>query len=330
MSEFKLPDVGEGLTEAEIVSWKVKVGDVIAINDIIVEIETAKSLVELPSPYAGTVLALMVAEGEMIEVGTPIISVGDPNEAPAAARRGGCPRPRWRSTCPTRAPPVVARARAWSVATRPTAAPIRRARKGAASPSSEAAANTQMQVQGAFSPGGAQSTDVVASDEPAVPGHLGAHPRAGAGLGVRPAPGGHAAARPGRWPSRRCASSPRTSGSTWPRAPRRGRTARSRAPTWRPLPGGAAHGGRRRSSASRPRRLRVVRCQWRAGDPRADQGRPQDDGLGDGRRRRSPPRTSPSGSPSTSRARWSSSSGSRSDASSVTSRCRRCSCCRAR
>ena len=48
MSEFKLPDVGEGLTEAEIVTWKVKVGDVIKVNDIVVEIETAKSLVELP------------------------------------------------------------------------------------------------------------------------------------------------------------------------------------------------------------------------------------------------------------------------------------------
>ncbi len=83
MAEFKLPDVGEGLTEAEIVSWKVKVGDVIAINDIVVEIETAKSLVELPSPYAGTVLALFVPEGETIAVGTPIIAVGDPNEAPA-------------------------------------------------------------------------------------------------------------------------------------------------------------------------------------------------------------------------------------------------------
>ena len=52
---FKLPDVGEGLTEAEIVTWKVKVGDVIKVNDIVVEIETAKSLVELPSPYAGTI-----------------------------------------------------------------------------------------------------------------------------------------------------------------------------------------------------------------------------------------------------------------------------------
>uniref|UniRef100_UPI00286D91F5 biotin/lipoyl-containing protein n=1 Tax=Nocardioides sp. TaxID=35761 RepID=UPI00286D91F5 len=78
MAEFKLPDVGEVLTEAEIVSWKVKVGDEIEINDIIVEIETAKSLVELPSPYEGTVLALMVSEGETVEVGTPIISVGTP------------------------------------------------------------------------------------------------------------------------------------------------------------------------------------------------------------------------------------------------------------
>ena len=85
MSEFKLPDVGEGLTEAEIVAWKVKVGDVIEINDIVVEIETAKSLVELPSPYAGTVLALMVPEGETVAVGTPIIAIGDPNEAPAPA-----------------------------------------------------------------------------------------------------------------------------------------------------------------------------------------------------------------------------------------------------
>src|SRR6185295_12564307 len=92
MPEYKLPDVGEGLTEAEIVTWKVKVGDVIAVNDIVVEIETAKSLVELPSPYAGTVTALLVAEGETVDVGTPIIAIGDPSTssggsgaAPAAA-----------------------------------------------------------------------------------------------------------------------------------------------------------------------------------------------------------------------------------------------------
>ena len=78
MPEYKLPDVGEGLTEAEIVTWKVKVGDVIAINDIVVEIETAKSLVELPSPYAGEVTALLVNEGETVDVGTPIIAIGEP------------------------------------------------------------------------------------------------------------------------------------------------------------------------------------------------------------------------------------------------------------
>lgn len=76
MNEYLLPDVGEGLTEAEIVTWKVKVGDEIKINDIVVEIETAKSLVELPSPYAGTVLALLVPEGETVPVGTPIIRIG--------------------------------------------------------------------------------------------------------------------------------------------------------------------------------------------------------------------------------------------------------------
>ena len=74
-SDFTLPDVGEGLTEAEIVSWKVKAGDTVVINQVLVEIETAKSLVELPSPFAGTVSALLVEEGQTVEVGTPIISV---------------------------------------------------------------------------------------------------------------------------------------------------------------------------------------------------------------------------------------------------------------
>lgn len=75
ISEFPLPDVGEGLTEAEIVSWHVKPGDTVTINQVLVEIETAKSLVELPSPFAGTVDALLVEEGQTVEVGTPIITV---------------------------------------------------------------------------------------------------------------------------------------------------------------------------------------------------------------------------------------------------------------
>ncbi|SJN17330.1 Dihydrolipoamide acetyltransferase component of pyruvate dehydrogenase complex [Microbacterium esteraromaticum] len=83
---FTLPDVGEGLTEAELVTWKVAPGDAVAINDVICEIETAKSLVELPSPHAGTVGELLVAEGVTIEVGAPIITfVTDAAPRPAAA-----------------------------------------------------------------------------------------------------------------------------------------------------------------------------------------------------------------------------------------------------
>ena len=98
-SEFPLPDVGEGLTEAEIVSWRVKVGDTVEVNQVIVEIETAKSLVELPSPFAGIVTGLLVEEGQNVQVGTPIIAVssGAPEasqDAPAldaAAQAGSTP-----------------------------------------------------------------------------------------------------------------------------------------------------------------------------------------------------------------------------------------------
>jgi 2-oxoisovalerate dehydrogenase E2 component (dihydrolipoyl transacylase) len=72
---FLLPDVGEGLTEAEIVSWSVAPGDAVDVNDVLVEIETAKSLVELPSPFAGTVGDLLVAEGDTVNVGAPIITI---------------------------------------------------------------------------------------------------------------------------------------------------------------------------------------------------------------------------------------------------------------
>jgi pyruvate dehydrogenase E2 component (dihydrolipoamide acetyltransferase) len=81
METFNLPDVGEGLTEAEITEWKVAVGDTVAVNDVLCEIETAKSLVELPSPYAGTVAELMVPEGETVAVGTPIIGIATGAEA---------------------------------------------------------------------------------------------------------------------------------------------------------------------------------------------------------------------------------------------------------
>lgn len=76
MSElvFRLPDVGEGLTEAEIVSWKVQPGQPVSVNDIVVEIETAKSVVELPSPHTGTVHRLHHHEGATVPVGDPIIT----------------------------------------------------------------------------------------------------------------------------------------------------------------------------------------------------------------------------------------------------------------
>lgn len=79
--EFRLPDPGEGLTEAELVTWRVAVGDTVAVNDMVVEVETAKSLVELPIPYAGTVVELLAAEGDTVEVGAPIIVVEVAGEA---------------------------------------------------------------------------------------------------------------------------------------------------------------------------------------------------------------------------------------------------------
>ncbi|TGY79087.1 biotin/lipoyl-containing protein, partial [Cellulomonas shaoxiangyii] len=96
--QFPLPDAGEGLTEADIVTWHVAVGDAVEVNQTIVEIETAKSLVDLPSPWTGVVTRILVEPGETVEVGTPIIEVDtDPTgaapvpEAPApeapAARR---------------------------------------------------------------------------------------------------------------------------------------------------------------------------------------------------------------------------------------------------
>ncbi|MFV0372475.1 dihydrolipoamide acetyltransferase family protein [Microbacterium sp.] len=82
---FHLPDVGEGLTEAEIVQWRVGPGDAVAVNDVIVEIETAKSLVELPSPFTGTVAELLAEEGATVEVGAPIITITGDAATPDAS-----------------------------------------------------------------------------------------------------------------------------------------------------------------------------------------------------------------------------------------------------
>jgi 2-oxoisovalerate dehydrogenase E2 component (dihydrolipoyl transacylase) len=74
---FSMPDVGEGLTEAEIVDWRVSVGDTVIVNQILVEVETAKAVVELPSPYAGTVTELLFAPGDTVNVGATIITISD-------------------------------------------------------------------------------------------------------------------------------------------------------------------------------------------------------------------------------------------------------------
>ncbi len=86
IKEFRLPDLGEGLTESEILSWKVAVGDTVTLNQVIAEVETAKAVVELPSPFAGTVAALHEQAGSVVEVGKPIVSfeVDDAGAPPSA------------------------------------------------------------------------------------------------------------------------------------------------------------------------------------------------------------------------------------------------------
>ena len=87
--DFRLPDLGEGLTDAEVVRWLVTEGDSISLNQPIVEVETAKAMVEIPAPYAGTITRLHAKEGDSVEVGSPLISV-DTGE-PAAGGNGSAP-----------------------------------------------------------------------------------------------------------------------------------------------------------------------------------------------------------------------------------------------
>ncbi|RLV47915.1 2-oxo acid dehydrogenase subunit E2 [Nocardioides mangrovicus] len=176
MPEYLLPDPGEGLTEAEIVSWKVKAGDTVAINDVVVEIETAKSLVELPSPYAGEVDAILVPEGETVPVGTPIIRIGEDAEAGAPAKPpflGDAPaeQPEQSVEIDLSNPAASGGGEGESLVGRNKAerGPQRRARRGAATPATEAGAASQLQLQGAFAPGGAQSDEVAPAEESPVP-----------------------------------------------------------------------------------------------------------------------------------------------------------------
>ncbi|TXS23161.1 dihydrolipoamide acetyltransferase family protein [Streptomyces sp. gb1(2016)] len=91
--EFKLPDLGEGLTEAEVVRWLVEVGDVVAVDQPVVEVETAKAMVEVPCPYGGVVTARFGEEGTELPVGAPLltVAVGSPEATESRGASGGPP-----------------------------------------------------------------------------------------------------------------------------------------------------------------------------------------------------------------------------------------------
>ena len=213
MPEYKLPDVGEGLTEAEIVSWKVRVGDVVKVNDIVVEIETAKSLVELPSPYAGTVQALHATEGETVQVGTSIIAIGDgaaPATEPVPAG-GSAPASSSGDFDPSN-PAASGDENQTLVGYGPRAAASQRRVRRPAVPSSHGGSETQSQLQGAFEPGGPHApedgVDVQKAVEPAEP----AEPADAAGrvrdVG-RSCPHGGGAASAGQAPGPQAGEGPR-------------------------------------------------------------------------------------------------------------------------
>jgi pyruvate dehydrogenase E2 component (dihydrolipoamide acetyltransferase) len=88
IKEFRLPDLGEGLTESEILSWKVGVGDTVSLNQVIAEVETAKAVVELPSPFAGVIKELHEQPGTIVEVGKPIVSFEVADDAGTSSRAG--------------------------------------------------------------------------------------------------------------------------------------------------------------------------------------------------------------------------------------------------
>src|ERR687883_1793279 len=92
MPDFLLPDLGEGLTEAEVVAWHVTVGDHVSVDQVVAEVETAKAVVDVPVPFAGVVSALHVLPGTPVRVGSPLMSVAtadDVAERPAPSRGSG-------------------------------------------------------------------------------------------------------------------------------------------------------------------------------------------------------------------------------------------------
>ena len=276
--EFKLPDVGEGLTEADIVAWHVKPGEAVEDGQIIVEIETAKAVVELPCPWDGTVTRLLAEEGQTVEVGVPIIAVEVAGQATPIGPNG----PRFRPRAEPR---------------RPRARPD----------DDEAGAHSVLVGYGVKT---SSTTRRAPQDRGRAPGNgRGAHRARGARRGARSWPPNHgppsraSLPRPARWPSRRCASWPRTSASAWPRWRAAARTARSPGTTCSGRRGGyagpfgpireripdghLAYGPRRRGAHTGPRRAQAhgrghgVERVHRAARHRVPPGRrDRDDGGG--------------------------------------------------
>ncbi|MFG2798551.1 dihydrolipoamide acetyltransferase family protein [Streptomyces pseudovenezuelae] len=152
--EFKMPDVGEGLTEAEILKWYVQVGDTVTDGQVVCEVETAKAAVELPIPYDGVVRALHFPEGTTVDVGTSIIAI-DVNGGAAPA-----PAPAEAAQAPAAAAPVADTAEKKPEGRQPvlvgygvaTSSTKRRPRKGVEVPVQQASAAVQAELNGHGTP----------------------------------------------------------------------------------------------------------------------------------------------------------------------------------
>lgn len=167
---FPLPDTAEGLVDAEILTWHVKPGDEVTVNQIIVEIETAKAAVELPCPWAGVVTELHAQPGETVDVGSPIVTIDvDPRGAAPTAPTTPAPQaaPAETQTDNGRTPSLVGYGPK-------TAAAKRRPRKASAVPAQASAAATQTGVQAAFArvQGPAEAPEVPSPVVPDTPAEL--------------------------------------------------------------------------------------------------------------------------------------------------------------
>src|SRR3954452_20370963 len=98
---FNLPDLGEGLTDGEVIRWLVSEGHEVTLNQPLVEVETAKAAVELPSPWAGRVTRLHAGEGQAVDVGAPIVTVEVAGAEPAPAAPAAPAAPRASESQPT-------------------------------------------------------------------------------------------------------------------------------------------------------------------------------------------------------------------------------------